>query len=298
MNDRRLKQARVRMIAVSSAFLLGGSLSPAAAQICAPSHGDSNVATAEAHLQANDSTGAYAYLNLAREQGSGEGYRKTAEMFDTGRGVEPNTAIANHMYWFGAQSQDPESMFRTAKRFYERGFKKDGEAWATRAADCQHMGAVMLLVEHAVAEHRDELARSRLEQAIDASYTPAKLFLAGVYEKGQLGFERDLLSAFKWYYIAAQNGDPTAMSAVGYYFARGVHGVQDDIAAIHWYHEAAKRGHVESMTAYGWMVANGRGAQVDIEEARLYYGRAAARGDANATKFLGALAKRPRANQP
>ena len=81
------------------------------------------------------------------------------------------------------------------------------------------------------------------------------------------------------------------MASIAYYFARGIHGVQDDVAAIEWYHRAAKAGHVESITAYAWMLENGKGAQKNVEDATYYYKKASRRGDKNAQAFLAELLK-------
>lgn len=83
------------------------------------------------------------------------------------------------------------SLALAASDFYERGLKKDGDYWARRAKDCGHMGAVMLLVKQASLDRRNEEARLLLSMAIDAGYSPAKFYLAEVYDKGQLGLEKD-----------------------------------------------------------------------------------------------------------
>ena len=158
------------------------------------------------------------------------------------------------------------------------------------------MGAVLLLVKQAAQDRRNDEARSLLSLAIDAGFSPAKFFLAEVYDKGQLGLEKDYQSAFKWYYMAAKDGQAEAMAAVAYYFNRGLHGVQDDTAALHWYHEAAKAGHVESMTAYGWMLAVGKGGTVDLAEANHYFQKAARKGDRQAGRFLQEFSVPPGSN--
>lgn len=289
MSERSMKQAIYRLIAVSTAFLLGGVSVNAVAQHCAPATGNLNVAIADELLKKNESRRAYVYLNLAREQGSGEAYRYTGEMFEKGRGVEADPSIARHMFSFGAQSNDAESMYRTASDYYDRGLKKDGQLWALRAKNCGHMGAAMLLVKQAAQERRYEDARALLQLAIDAGFSPAKLYLAEVFDKGLLGLEKDQQTAFKWYYLAAKDGQAEGMAAVAYYFARGIHGVQDDVASIHWYHEAARAGHIESWTAYGWMLAKGKGTQVDRQEAKRVLTIARNKGDQNAIRFLAEL---------
>ena len=284
-----------RLLAVSAVFLLG-SAAASASTLCGPEYGDAMVGKAEQLLQQNKSRQAYAYLNVARAQGSSEAYRFTADMYRQGRGVKADPSMFRHMSWMGAQHGDPESMFRTAQDFYANGYRKDGEYWAKAAQECGHAGALMLLFERSLADKREEDARHYLEKGIDEGLPPAKLALAEQYDKGGLGLPKDHKRAFYWYYEAAKQGEAKAMAAVAYYFVRGLHGVLDDTTAVHWYHQAAKAGHVESMTAYGWMVANGKGAQADKEEAAKYYLKAAKLGDKQAPVFLAELSKKQNRN--
>lgn len=288
MADMASKKIIERLLAVSAAFLLG-STGASASTICGAEYGDPMVGKAEQLLQQNKSRQAYAYLNVARGLGSGEAYRVTADMYQQGRGVMPDPGMFKHMSWMGAQHGDPESMFRTAQDFYDHGYRKDGEYWAKAAHACGHGGALMLLFERSVADKRDADARHYLEKGIDAGLVAAKLALAEQYDKGGLGLPKDTKRAFYWYYEAAKLGEAKAMSAVAYYFFRGLHGVLDETAAVHWYHEAAKAGHVESMTAYGWMLANGRGTQKDSSEAKRYFLKAKKLGEKNVDKFLSEL---------
>ena len=79
------------------------------------------------------------------------------------------------------------------------------------------------------------------------------------------------------------------MTALAYYFVRGLHGEQDDLAARYWYHKAAISGSAEAMTAYGWMLVNGRGGEADPEEGRYYLKSALKAGDVNASAILKSL---------
>ncbi len=279
------KKVIERLLAVSAAFLLG-SAGASASSICGPEHGNALVGQAEQLLQENKSREAYAYLNVARGQGSGEAYRVTADMYQQGRGVRPDPSMFKHMSWMGAQHGDPESMFRTAQDFYDHGYRKDGEYWAKAAHACGHGGALMLLFERSVADKRDADARHYLEMGIDAGIPAAKFALAEQYDKGGLGLPKEPQRAFYWYTESAKHGEPKAMAAIAYSFFVGSHGVKDEMAAIHWYHKAARAGHVESMTAYGWMLANGRGTQVDKAEAMHYLQKAKAAGNLAAAKFI------------
>lgn len=288
MTDMASKKVIERLLAVSATFLLGSTCA-GASTICGAEYGDAMVGQAEQLLQQNKSRQAYAYLNVARAKGSSEAYRFTADMYQQGRGVRADPGMFRHMSWMGAQHGDPESMYRTAQDFYANGYRKDGEYWAKAAHACGHGGALMLLFDRSVAERRDSDARHYLEKGIDAGLVAAKFALAEQYDKGALGLPKDHKRAFYWYYEAAKLGDAKAMSAVAYYFFRGLHGVLDETAAVHWYHEAAKAGHVESMTAYGWMLLNGRGAQADKDAAKYYLSKAELAGSKSAVKLLSEL---------
>lgn len=285
MFDSVMKMVIKKVLATSAQFLLGGAVMTAA-HACEPQTGSDSVEQAQTLLQQNKSRQAYAYLNLGRDHGEGEAYRATAEMYEQGRGVKPNEMMAHYMNWMGAQNGNLDAMYKTAVDFYARGQRKDGEFWARRAEACGHKDSLLLLLLNAISEGRNADARAFLEKGIDRGYPEAQLALAEVYDKGSLGFPKNPQRAFNWYYMAAKAGNAKAMSAVAYYFVRGLHGVEDDVAAVHWYFMAAKAGHVESMTAYAWMIMNGKGGQTNLEEARYYFKKAAKSGDKQAVAFL------------
>lgn len=271
-----------RLLAVSAVFLLGTS----AAHACSPNLSQAQVDQANQLLDQNRSKDAFALMYPLSKEGSGGANRFLSEMYEKGRGVKQSSFMKRHLNWMGAQDSDPVAMYRTAKDFFERGHRKDGEFWAKRAIDCGSPDALVLLIEKFLLAGRQDEARTLIEMGLDRSVSRVKFIIAEQFDKGGIGLSKDTKLAYTWYYLAAKEGQVDAMAALGYYFARGIHGVQDDVAAIHWYHKAALGGHVESMTAYAWMLANGKGAQIDKEEARRFFLAAHQRGDINAYRFL------------
>lgn len=271
-----------RLLAVSAVFLLGVGT----AHACSANLTQDQVNQANAFLDQNRSKDAFALMYPLSQQGSGGANSYLSKLYEKGHGLSQSVFMKRHLNWMGAQDNDPEAMYRTAVDFYDQGHKKDGEFWATRAKDCGNTEALMLLIDKFMTSARYSEARPLLETAIERSIPEAKYVLAGVYERGDLGISRNHESAFTWYYMAAKDGLPKAMSAVAYYFANGIHGVKDDLAAIEWYHRAARRGHADSMTAYGWMIANGRGTTKNVDEALRFFNKAASRGDESAARFL------------
>jgi len=271
-----------RLLAITATFMLGTG----SAYACSANLAPSQIAQADAYLAENNSIATFALMYPLSQQGSGGANQYLARMYEQGRGLKKSPFMVRHLNWMGAQDSDSESMYRTGKDFFERGYTKDGEYWVGRAIDCGHPEALVLLLERRIAEGRTSEALQLMESGVDKSFPAVKFILAEQYDKAGLGLVKDPQMAFRWYYSAAKDGYAKAMSAVAYYFVQGIHGVQDDLAARHWYYQAANAGHIESITAYAWMLANGKGGPRDIEEARYFFKKASKAGDKNATKFL------------
>ena len=271
-----------RLLAVSAVFLLGAG----AAHACSANLTQAQIDQANQFLDQNRSKDAFALMYPLSKEGSGGANRFLSEMYEKGRGVKQSSFMKRHLNWMGAQDSDPAAMYRTAVDFFERGHRKDGEFWAKRAIDCGNPDALVLLIDKYLLAGRQDEARTLIEVGLDRSISRVKFIVAEQLDKGGIGLARDPQLAYTWYYLAAKDGQVDAMAALAYYFARGIHGVQDDVAAIHWYHQAALGGHVESMTAYAWMLLHGKGAQIDKDEARRFLLKAQKSGDANASRFL------------
>lgn len=276
------RQVIARLLTISATFLLG----------CQANACDSNLpaqmeAQADIHIKQNQPAKAYELMMSQARDGSGGAYRYIATMHERGRGVEKNNELSREMYMKGAELNDPEALFKVAEDFYARGFKVDGEYFAKRSIDCGHKGAVALLLKNMIKEEgRESEARALLEAGIEDALPEVKFIMAELYEGGRLGLPLDAQRAFAWYYLAAKEGDPKAMSAVAYYFFKGIHGVQDDLAALHWYHKASLAGDADAITAYAWMLQNNRGSQADQEEVVGLYKKAQALGNEKAAFFL------------
>lgn len=285
MNKRICPETISRVMKISAAFLLGVS-GQVGAMTCSPKIELSQIEAAEAYLNQNRPKDAFRVMYPLTQSGSGGAHQFLANMYEQGRGVKRSPFMVRHLNWMGYQYGDPQSTFRAAQDFYARGYRQDGERLAIAAKDCGHHGAVVLLIERMKMEGRKEEARQYLELGVDLGIPAAKYEVGEAFHNGSFGLPKDPQKAFAWYYLAAKDGYAQAMSAVAYFFVRGLHGVQDDYAAIHWYERASRAGHIESTTAYGWMLANGRGTQVDIDESRRILKIAATQGDITASKVL------------
>ena len=113
----------------------------------------------------------------------------------------------------------------------------------------------------------------------ERGYTPAQLYLGGMYRRGD-GVPQDGAEAAKWYRKAAEQGDADAQYSLGVMYAEGDGVPQDDAEAVRWYREAAEQGDADAQNNLGVMYAEGDGVPEDDAEAVRWYRKAAEQGDA------------------
>nr|WP_294506729.1 tetratricopeptide repeat protein [uncultured Rhodopila sp.] len=107
---------------------------------------------------------------------------------------------------------------------------------------------------------------------------------------GDLAFAQgDYAAAFRAWRDAAEQGQASAMVAVGTLYDTG-HGVAQDFGtALYWYRRAAEAGDVRAMFNTGEMFDNGRGTPADRLEAVKWYRMAAKRGHGRAAYNLAVI---------
>jgi hypothetical protein len=99
----------------------------------------------------------------------------------------------------------------------------------------------------------------------------------------------DYTTAYTEWLQAAENGDPSAMEAVGMLYDTGQGVQQSFFLALLWYNRAANAGNVSAMFDLAAMYDNGRGIPRDQSSAIKWYKMAAQRGNARAAYNLGVI---------
>lgn len=127
----------------------------------------------------------------------------------------------------------------------------------------------------------DELRRLAVEGSVDAQIGWARKLLHGH------GVARDEEAAFRWFKLAARDGDAEALNMVGRCFELSW-GVPSDLGeAARWYRRAADKGHDWGQFNLASLLAQGRGVPVDVPEALSLLVRAARSGNAKAMNMIG-----------
>jgi hypothetical protein len=120
------------------------------------------------------------------------------------------------------------------------------------------------------------------------SVTPATAVDA--LSRGKAALDRkDYVEAMRWYRQAADQGNATAQTHVGYLYEKGLGVPQDYNEALNWYRKAADRGHAAAQRNIGNFYEQGTGVPRDYAEAMRWFRLAGDQGDASAQTNIGYL---------
>ena len=100
---------------------------------------------------------------------------------------------------------------------------------------------------------------------------------------------KDYLTAFSYYEMAAEQGNPTAQFNLGYFYKNGLGVEQDYKKAKEWYEKAAEQGNASAQNNLGYLYENGLGVEQDYKKAKEWYEKAAEQENATAQEHLGFL---------
>ena len=93
--------------------------------------------------------------------------------------------------------------------------------------------------------------------------------------------------AFKWYSVAAKNGNENAQFCLGEAYRLGDGIEQNNWKAFLWYTKAAEHGLIFAQTLVGYMYSEGEGVEQNYEKAFEWYTKAAEQGEEIAQRLLG-----------
>ncbi|MDE7136205.1 MAG: sel1 repeat family protein, partial [Muribaculaceae bacterium] len=101
------------------------------------------------------------------------------------------------------------------------------------------------------------------------------------------GVPQNYTEAVKLYRMAAEHGNSSAQSELGWMYHNGYGVPQDYSEAVKWYRKGAEQGNAMAQNNLGSMYYNGYGVAQNYTEALKWYRKAAEQGNARAMDFLG-----------
>lgn len=198
------------------------------------------------------------------EAGDANAQAQLAYMYQTGRGIPPDSAKAYHWALQAALQDHPNAEARL------------GYLYQTGTGIEQDFGEALAWYEKA-AEKEEAVALNNL----------------GYMHLKGLGVTPDSQRAAKYYARAARQGNAFAQANLGNLYWSGQH-QQDDSedsvnTALRWFRRAAEEGLAHARTSLGYAYQTGRGVTRDYAAAARWYSMASAQGDAVAQGNLAYL---------
>lgn len=123
-------------------------------------------------------------------------------------------------------------------------------------------------------------------QAADQGNTTAQTHVGYLYEKGR-GVPQDYGEALRWYRKAADGGNAAAQRNIGSLYEQGTGVPQDYAEAMRWYRLAADHANAGAQTNIGYLYEKGLGVPQNYVEAMRWYRMAADQGEAIAQNNIG-----------
>jgi len=137
-------------------------------------------------------------------------------------------------------------------------------------------------------EQNYEKAIKYYKMAIEGCNGSAMYNLGNMYYNGK-GLEQNYEESIKYYKMATEKGEEHAMYNLGYMYEFGKGVEQNDGEAIKYYKMAIEEGHSSAMCSLGYMYDNGKGVEQNYEEAIKYYKMAIEKGNGKAMYNLGSM---------
>lgn len=187
--------------------------------------------------------------------------------------------------------------FEEGRRAFERGdYSAAYRAWLPLAqggvAEAQFKLGMLFLFGEGVPGDNYEVQRSEafkwFRLAADQGNAVAQWEVGFLHENGW-GVPKNDAEAAKWYKLAAQQGQRDAQHSLATLYREGRGVAKDPRQAARWYLGAALKGHVEAQFTIGLMHRNGEGVKRDDFAAKQWYRKAAEQGHEAAQNNLGVM---------
>ena len=232
---------------------------------------------------AQDYAKAVYWYQQAANQGYADAQQNLGYCYKHGYGVTQDNAQATYWYRKAAEQGDVYAQYNLGNCYaLGDGVPQDyaqAVYWLRKAADQGDEDAKKNLAK-AEKLLQEQSSEQNNQQNVTMTTDEAK-------RKGyQLYQQKNYAESFKYFNMAAVNGDVESMMYLAQMSYYGESGEVSYNTAVYWWNEAAKRGYAAAQFNLGTCYYNGKGVDQDISQAVAWFREAAKNGDEKAKDFL------------
>ncbi|CAI2176032.1 15439_t:CDS:2 [Funneliformis geosporum] len=112
-------------------------------------------------------------------------------------------------------------------------------------------------------------------------------YKCGFFYENEKGVKKDLMTAFKWYTVSANNGNKFAQYSLGSCYENGKGVDIDKEKSFIWYKQSAQQDYTDAQYKTGFFYEKGIGVRKDLKNASFWYHKSAKNGNKIAQFNLG-----------
>ena len=277
----------------------------AAAQIRRLSEDLKPIEVRQSHALVAEAEKARSNFVTARKTGDAHAMASLGMQLFTGKGVEPDAALAVAWLQRAASLNDADAQMFLAMAYANgTGIPKnlpEAQRLFQMAADQGHREAqyqwAQFLEQHSRQAASHAKAIQLYEAAADQGHLPAQLRLGQLFKQDEVfsmpvmaegtadgeaapvakkpvhkrSHAPHLVRALDYFTMAAEQGHRDAQFELGQMYAQGLGTPQKFEDAIHWFQQAARQGHAKAQFNLAFQYAHGQGVEVDYLKAYEWY---------------------------
>lgn len=241
-------------------------------------------------LVSKDNAEAAKYYMMASSNGGAVALYEAAFCLEKGKGLKANLSRARAMYEDAADQGMAKAMFRIglmdANGVNCDVDRKSAIKWWKSAAEHGLTEANLKLGKcaqegYGMKKSPGEALRF-FKKACDKGNAEACVLAGLIYERGEIGKERRIEQAAKFYETGARLGNARAEGLFGQCLLTGCGKRRDVDRAIRYFESAARQGDALSLFELGDCYREGIGVKPDVKKSTLYYEKSAMNGFAEA----------------
>lgn len=240
-----------------------------------------------------DFAAAKGWFDKAAEKGEADAYLLLGQLSELGKGATKDMKKALELYENAAKRDSLQAILKLAELYANgaEGVEKDmvkAKEWLETGVDKEKEGTTATLnlgLLYEAVEKKPAQAFKYYKMAADKNDPTAMVKVASMYFTGE-GAEKNVKTAFDWFKKAAEAGNPAGMFFISNAYEKGEGTTANAKDAKQWLISSAVGGYAPAMRQLGLNYRDGKGLFKDILAATTWLQKALSAGDGQSAMIL------------